>query len=107
MAKRKPHFIQKRDTPLAKYLTSKRIRNGLTQIEVAQKIKKSKSWICRIERGERQRQCLRGYILYQLAQAYGADLGQVLKKAKWPQLLLIGTSDKEKGQLIQYLKANL
>ena len=107
MAKRKPHSIQKRDTPLSRYLTSRRIRNRLTQTEVAERINKSKSWICRIERGKRQRQCLRGYILYQLADAYGADLGQVLKKANWPQLLLMNTSDEEKERLIQYLRETL
>lgn len=107
MARRKPHSIQKRETSLAKYLTSVRIDRGLTQTEVAERIKKSKSWICRVERGERQRECLRGYILYRLAEAYGADLGQVLKKANWTQLLLMNTTHKERDQLIKYLKETL
>lgn len=107
MAKRQLHLITERPTTLATYLTSVRISKGLTQTEVAEKIKKSKSWICRIERGERQRQCLRGYVLYRLAEAYGAELGKVLEKANWPQLLLMNTNDEEREQLIRYLKEAL
>ena len=104
MANRKPHSTRKKPTPLARYLKSWRLKQGLTQKEVGDKIEMSRSFICRVEKGDRQRKCLRGYILYQLAQAYGAPVGKVLKKANWPQLLLMGADDKEKEELIQYLK---
>jgi len=107
MAKRKPHSIGERPTSLAKYLTTERINKELTQAEVGKNIKASKSSICRIERGERRRQCLRGYILYQLADAYGVPLGEVLRRANWPQLLLLDANKNQKKQLAQYLKENL
>jgi len=107
MANRKQNTKRKKPTPLAKYLKSWRQKKGLTQKEVADKIEMSRSFICRVERGNRQRKPLQGYILYQLAQAYGAPVGKVLKKANWPQLLLIGADDKEKEELIQYLKEHL
>jgi len=99
--------IRKKTTPLARYLKSWREKKGLTQREVGDKIKMSRSFICRVEKGDRQRKCLRGYILYQLAEAYGAPLGEVLKKANWTQLLLMGADDKEKEELKQYLKEHL
>lgn len=107
MAKRGPYRKQKRRPPLAKYLASRRLEQGLTQEEIAKRLKKSKSCICRIESGQRQRRCLHGYILYQLAEAYGASAGEVLKRADWPQLLLMGASEEERKQLIQYLKESL
>ena len=99
--------IRKKTTPLARYLKSWREKKGLTQREVGDIIKMSRSFICRVEKGDRQRKCLRGYILYQLAEAYGAPLGEVLKKANWTQLLLMGADDKEKEELKQYLKEHL
>ena len=107
MAKRGPYRKQKRGPPLAKYLASRRLEQGLTQEEIAKRLNKSKSCICRIESGQRQQQCLHGYILYQLAEAYGVSVGEVLKKADWPQLLLMGASEEERKQLIQYLKESL
>ena len=104
MAKRGPYRKQKDRPPLAEYLVSVRIEKGLTQEEIAKKLNKTKSSICRIESGDRQRQCLHGYILYRLAEAYGVSPGEVLKRANWPQLLLIDASEEERKQLIQYLK---
>ena len=104
MAKRGPYYKEKDRTPLAEYLVTTRTKQGLTQEEIAKNLKKSRSSICRIESGERQKQCQRGYLLYKLAEAYGASLGEVLKRAGWPQLLLIGASEEERKQLIQYLK---
>ena len=104
MSKRGPYYKEKDRTPLAEYLVTIRIEQGLTQDEIAKKLKKSRSSISRIERGERQKQCLRGYLLYQLTNAYGDSLGEVLKRAGWPQLLLIGASEEERKLIIQELK---
>ncbi len=107
MANRNPRPTRKKPTPLARYLKSWRQKRGLTQKEVGDRIEMSRSFICRFEKGDRQRKCLRGYLLYQLAQAYDAPVGEVLKKANWPQLLLMGADDKEKEELIRYLKEHL
>lgn len=107
MTKRKGSFRIERTTNLAEYLTSARIDNGLTQEEVAKRMKKSKSFICRIERGQRERQCLRGYILYQLAKAYDVPVDEVLKKANWPQLLLLDIDEEGSRDVIRYIKDNL
>lgn len=104
MAKRKPHWIVKRTTSLSKYLTTERIKKDLTQAEIGANGGMSKSLICRIERGQRRKKCLRGYILYQVADAYGVPRGEVLRRAKWPQLLLLGANEEQKRQLIQTLK---
>lgn len=107
MSKRKPSSRKERPTDLAEYLTSLRVDNGLTQGEVAARIEKNKDWICRIERGQRQRQCLRGFILYQLAEAYDAPIEVVLKKANWPQPLLLDITEEQKQRLKRYLIENL
>ena len=107
MARRGPYRKQKDRTPLAEYLVSVRIEKGLTQEEIAIKLKRTKGSICRIESGNRQKRCLRGYILYKLAEAYGVPLGEVLKRADWPQLLLMDTNEEERQDLIRYLKENL
>lgn len=107
MAKRKPSSRKKRPTDLAIYLTSQRVNKGLTQGEIAARIDKKKDWICRIERGQRQRQCLRGFILYQLAKAYDAPIEVVLKKADWPQPLLLDITEEQRQQLRRYLIENL
>ena len=104
MAKRGPYRKQKKRPPLAEYLVSIRIEKGLTQEEIAKKLRKTKGSICRIESGDRQQKCLQGYLLYRLAEAYGASLGEVLKRAGWPQLLLIGASEEERKHIIQHLK---
>jgi hypothetical protein len=46
---------------------------------------------------------LRDFILYKLAEAYGADLAEVLEKADCPQLLLLNTTEEERQQLIDHL----
>ncbi len=104
MSKRGPYYKEEDVTSLAGYLVTIRIEQGLTQEEIARKLKKSRSSVCRIESGDRQKHCLQGYLLYQLAEAYGAPLGEVLKRADWPQLLLIGANEEEKKRIIQELK---
>ena len=107
MPKRRGSSRIKRTTDIGKYLTQKRVCQGKTQQEIAVKIKKTRSFICRIERGERRRRCLRGSILYELAKAYDAPIEEVLKKANWPQLLLMDTNEEERRRIIRYLKENL
>lgn len=107
MVKRKGSSRKKRPAGIAKYLTDLRVDKGLTQQQIADKIGRSRSCICRIERGKRRRQCLRGSILYELAKAYDAPIEEVLKKANWPQLLLMDTSEEERQRIIRYLKENL
>jgi transcriptional regulator with XRE-family HTH domain len=107
MSKRKGSSRGKRTTELGKYLTFIRVSQGKTQQEIAERIGMSRSRVCRIERGQRVRKCLRGFILYQLARAYDAPIDDVLKKANWPQLLLIDTNEQEKQDLIRYLRKNL
>ncbi len=104
MTKRKGTSRKKRTTILARYLTSKRISMGLTQEDIAKKIGKTRSCICRIERGQRESRCLRGYILYQLAKAYDLPTDEVLKKANWPQLLLLNLDKEDSKDLIRYIK---
>jgi transcriptional regulator with XRE-family HTH domain len=108
MLKRKGSSRKERSTALAKYLTEKRLNRRLTQKEIAKRIKRSRSYICRIETGERERKSvprkpLRGFILYQLAEAYKAPVAEILEKANWPQLLLLDTTKKERQQLIRHL----
>ena len=107
MAKRKGSSRKQRTTELGRYLTYIRVSQGKTQQEVADKIGRDKSCICKIERGQRVRQCLRGFILYQIAKAYDAPIDVVLRKADWPQLLLLDTNEQERQDLIRYLKENL
>ena len=96
-------------TDLGRYLISVRVlrKQRLTQQQVADKIKKSRSFICRIERGNRRKKCLQGYVLYDLAKAYEVPIEKVLKKANWPQLLLMDTNEEERQRIIRYLKENL
>lgn len=94
---------------IAKYLTDLRLEKKLTQQEIADKIHKSRSYICKIETGERERksvpqESLRGFILYELAKAYKADLAEILEKANSPQLLLLDTTEEERQELIRRLK---
>ena len=96
-------------TDLGRYLISVRVlrKQRLTQQQVADRIQKSRSFICRIERGNRRKKCLQGYVLYDLAKAYEVPIEKVLKKAKWPQLLLVDVNQKEKKQMASYIKKNL
>jgi len=107
MTKRGSYYKEYDISSLAGYLRSVRIEKGLTQEEVAKKIDRTKGSICRIERGNRQERCLHGYILYKLAEAYGAPLGEVLKRANWPQLLLEDINSEKLQEIIIYLKENL
>jgi len=107
VTKRRGSSRKGRDSDLGEYLTEIRVSQGKTQQEIAEKLGMSRSRICRIERGQRVRQCLRGFILYQLAKAYDAPIEEVLKKANWPQLLLLDTNEEERQDLIRYLKENL
>ena len=110
MAKRKASSRKERpDGTIAKYLTDLRLGKELTQQQIADKIRRSRSYICRIETGERERksvpqESLRGFILYELAKAYAADLAEVLEKANSPQLLLLDTNEEERQELIRRLK---
>ena len=107
MSKRKGSSRKDRPSEIGKYLTYIRVSQGKTQKEIADRIGRDKSCICRIERRQRVRQCLRGLKLYQLAKAYGAPIDEVLKKANWPQLILLDTNEEERQELIRYLKENL
>ena len=100
---------KKRNPGIGEYLTCLREDKGLTQQQIADKIKRSKSYICRIERGNRERKSvpqksLRGFILYELAKAYEADLAEVLEIANSPQLLLLDTTEEERRELVRRLK---
>ena len=100
---------KKERTPgIGEYLTSVREEQGKTQQEIADAIGKSKSYICKIERGQRERktvphESLRDFILYQLAESYGADIAEVLEIANCPQLLLLDTTEEERQELIRHL----
>ena len=103
MLKRKGSSRKERPAgTIAKYLTDLRLENKLTQQEIADKIKKSRSCICKIERGARTEKSLHGLLLYDLAKAYGAPIAEILKKANWTQLLLLDTEETQ--ELLQYLK---
>ena len=114
MVKRKGSSRKKRPDGIGKYLTDLRLGKSklgkrLTQQEIAKRIKRSRSYICRIETGERERKSvprkpLRGFILYQLAKAYEVPVAEILEKANWPQLLLLDTTKEERQQLIRYLE---
>jgi len=107
MRKRRGSLRKERTTELGKYLTNIRVIQGKTQQEIADRMGRKKSSICKIEGGYRRRRCLRGFILYQLAKAYNAPIDEVLKKANWPQLLLLDTNEEGRQNLIRYLKENL
>jgi transcriptional regulator with XRE-family HTH domain len=93
---------------IGEYLTDKREKLGKSQQEIADAIGKSVSYICRIETGDRERKSVshkspRDFILYKLAEAYGADPAEVLEKAGCPQLLLLDTTEDERQELIRHL----
>jgi transcriptional regulator with XRE-family HTH domain len=105
MPKRRGPPRKKRASALGKYLTKIRERKEKTQQEIADAIGKSRSYICKIERGQRERKTVplkspHEFILYQLAKAYGADIAEVLEKAKCPQLPLLYTTEEEIQVLI-------
>lgn len=109
MANRRGRPRKERSPGIGQYLTDIRESRELTQQQIADKIGRSRSYICKIETGERERksvpqESLRGFILYELAKAYEADLAEVLEKANSPQLLLLDTTEEERQKLIRRLK---
>jgi len=109
MGKRKGSSRKERPAGIGKYLTDLRVDKGFTQQQIADKIGRSRSYICRIETGERERksvpqESLHGFILYELTKAYEADLAEVLEIANSPQLLLLDTTEGERQELIGHLK---
>jgi len=107
MPKRRGPPKKKRTSALGKYLTRRREKKGKTQEEIADAIGKSRSYICKIERGQRERKTVphkspRDFILYRLAEAYGADIAEVLEIANCPQLLLLYTTEEQRQELIRH-----
>ena len=102
MVKRKGSWRKERPAGIAKYLTALRVGKELTQQEIADKIGRSRSCVCKIERGARTEKSLRGLLLYDLAKAYGAPIAEILKKANWTQLLLLDTEETQ--ELLRHLK---
>ena len=102
MVKRKGSFRKERATEIGEYLTTLRVGQGKTQQEIAAKIGRNKSCICKIERGTRTEKSLHGLLLYDLAKAYGAPIAEILKKANWTQLLLLDTEETQ--ELLRHLK---
>ena len=102
MVKRKASARKERPAGIAKYLTDLRLEKTLTQQEIADKIGRSRSCICKIERGTRTEKSLHGLLLYDLAKAYGAPIAEILKKANWTQLLLLDVEETQ--ELLRYLK---
>jgi transcriptional regulator with XRE-family HTH domain len=102
MLKRRGRPRKNRISEIGEYLTEIREARGETQQEIAVKIKKTRSCICKIERGARTEKSLHGLLLYDLAKAYGAPIAEILKKANWTQLLLLDTEETQ--ELLQYLK---
>jgi transcriptional regulator with XRE-family HTH domain len=107
MAKRGPYKKQVDESTFAGYLIAGRIKKGLTQQDVAERLNVTKGSICRIERSNRRERCMQGYILYRIAEAYEVPLGEVLQRANWPQLLLMGDNQRERDILIHYLRENI
>ena len=108
MPKRRGPPRKKRTSSLGKYLTKRREKLEKTQQEIADAIGRSRSYICKIERGQRERKTVphkspRDFILYRLAEAYEADLAKVLEIANCPQLLLLYTTEKDIQELISHL----
>jgi len=108
MPKRRGSPRKKRTPGIGKYLTKIREQQGKTQQEIADAIGKSRSYICRIERGQREQKTVPqkspcDFILYRLAEAYKADIAEVLEVANCPQLLLLYTTEEERQKLIRHL----
>ena len=104
MPKRRGSPRKERTSDIGKYLTDIREEQGKTQQEIAASIRMSRSCICKIERGARTDKSLHGSILYQLAEAYGVRIAEILKAANWTQLPLLDTTEEEQEELIQHLK---
>ena len=105
MVKRKGSSRKERGTGIGEYLTGIRVSQGKTQQEIAARIERDKSFICRIEREQREQRALRGDILYEIAVAYGISVEDVQRRAHWPQFILpLDITDEEMQELIQHLK---
>jgi transcriptional regulator with XRE-family HTH domain len=108
MPKRRGSPRKERTPGIGEYLTGVREKQERTQQEIADAIGKSRSYICKIERGQRERKTIpqkspRDFILYRLAEAYKADVAIVLEIANCPQLLLLYTTEEERQELIRHL----
>ena len=104
MLKRKGSSRKERPPGIGKYLTDLRLEKTLTQQEIADKIGRSRSCICRIETGQRTQKSLRGDILYELAYAYEASIEDIQRTAHWPQFTLpLDITDEEIQELIRHL----
>lgn len=105
MIKRRGSSRIERGTGIGEYLTSIRVSQGKTQQEIAARIERGKSFICRIEREQREQKSLRGDILYEIAVAYGISVEDVQRRAYWPQFILpLDITDEEMQELMQHLK---
>ena len=104
MSNRRGRPSIERPPGIGRFLTEAREAQGKTQQQMARRLKKSKSIICKIERGHRTDKSLRGLLLYDLAKAYRIKIADLLNEANWPQLPFLDTTEEERKQLIRYLK---
>jgi transcriptional regulator with XRE-family HTH domain len=103
---------------IGQYLTEVRVAKGITQRAIADKLGKTVSCISKIETEDRTQKTLHGITLFELADAYGISIIDIMKNAQWLQLPLIttltdstGHSDdplltitaEERSELIRYL----
>ena len=103
MTKRRGPPRKKREPGIGKFLTEIREAQGKTQKDIAVSLGKSRSIVCRIERGTRTEKSLQGILLYDLAWAYGIRIAELLKEANWTQLPLFDVTEEEMEQLVRYL----
>lgn len=104
MVKRKGSSRKERTSDIGKYLTDIRVSQGKTQQQIADRIGRDKSCICKIERGQRTQKSLRGEILYEIAIAYGTSIEDIQRRAYWPQSVLpLDITDEEMQELMQHL----
>ena len=103
MPNRRGRPAKERSPGIGKFLAEARETQGKTQQQVAVRLNKSKSIICKIERGYRTSKSLHGLLLYDLAKAYSIKIADLLKEANWLQLPLLETTEEERKQLIRYL----
>ncbi len=103
MLKKRGRPKKERPSGIGRFLTQAREKQGATQQQIATKLNKSKSLICKIERGYRSDKSLHGILLYDLAKAYSINISDLLEKANWPRLPLLNTSEEERMLLIKYL----
>ena len=105
MKKRRGAPKKERIPGIGEYLTQIRELQGKTQQEIAARIERNKSFICRIEREQREQRSLRGDILFEIALAYGISVEDVQRRAHWPQFILpLDITAEEMQELMQHLK---